>query len=686
MKIKFKIAILTLVCTLVGAFSVSTLSFVFSNRIINEDSSEIINGACERTVANLDGYFMRVEQSVDTLAELAMKKMTNFSEFKSSSQAVDEYTSELAMSILSAAQHTEGAITAYIRYNPDIAYPTSGVFYTRNNVSEPYAEVECTDFTMYDKSDLNHVGWYYIPVNNGKPTWMDPYLNENINIYMISYVVPLFVNGESLGIIGMDLDFTMVEQMSYADIMYEGADSFVVGSDASTIMFHKDTEYGTPIADLDNKGGMKKLTDLIASGNTDRTTVSATYNGTQYTATTRLMRNGMFLVTSVPFNEVDSRGRELRILSGIVMFVVVVIAAAVAFVMAFRLSKNIDRLNGAAKKFAEGDLTAKVDVHSKDEIGELAFNFSQTSNRLNDYIGYINEVSGVLDQIADGNLDFKLERSYVGDFAQIKTALENISETLNRTLAEINAVAEQVALGAEQVSAGAQSLAQSSTEQTSSITELSGSIELMTNDVVKNNESIRGAFSAMETAFEGINESSRNMSDMHSAMNAISDASEEIRNIVKTVDDIAFQTNVLAINAAIEAARAGESGKGFAVVAEEIQHLASKTAASTGDINSLVANVMKTVDNGRQISVKADDSLKNVAATSEIVKTSLEGISASSEKQSESIERINIGIRQIADAVQNNSATAQESAAASEEMSSQAQLLHDRIGMFKFKK
>ena len=132
---------MVIVCTLVGAFTVSTLSFVFSNQIINDDSEEIINTACESTADELDGYFMRVEQSVDTIANYALSSLDDFSEFKSSAEYVDSYTAKISPVLLAAAENTDGAITAYIRYNPDLAYPTSGMFYSRNSTSEPYGVV-----------------------------------------------------------------------------------------------------------------------------------------------------------------------------------------------------------------------------------------------------------------------------------------------------------------------------------------------------------------------------------------------------------------------------------------------------------------------------------------------------------------------------------------------------------------
>lgn len=684
MKIKFKIAALVLACTIVSALAVSILSFTFSNKIINQDGAEIINDSCEKNAFELDAYFMRIEQSVDTLADYVLNSLEDFDAFKSSDEYVDEYSNTVAPSLLSAAEHTEGAISVYIRYSPDVAYPTSGVFYMRNGLNAPYALVENTDFSIYDKTDLNHVGWYYIPVNNGKPTWMSPYLNENVGVYMISYVIPLFIGGENLGIIGMDIDFTLIQDISKVDMIYKSASSFVLG-EGNQILYHKDIEYGTMLADLDSKGGTNAIGAAVSSGTVPSGTIDMSYGGQKYVSTFRPLRNGMNLLLAVTADDMYAQGSELRRTIIITSIVVVILAGVLALVIVSGITGPITSLNSAVKKIAEGDLTARIDVRSHDEVGALADNFSHTVNRLHDYVEYISEISSVLDEISRGDLDFRLTKDYAGDFAKIKVSLENISETLSKTMSDINTVAKQVAISSEQVSAGAQSLAQSSTQQTASIQELSQSIDHLTDDVTKNNEHIRGAFTSMEAAFQGIRESSKDMTEMHSAMDAISGASEKISNIVKTVEDIAFQTNILALNAAIEAARAGEAGKGFTVVAGEIQQLASKTAASTGNIKELVENVNSSVQNGRQTSVKAEGSLQNVSATAEVVKSSLQDISESSEKQSDSIERINEGIKQIAAAVQNNSATAQESAAASEEMSGQAQMLRDRISMFKLK-
>lgn len=681
--IKAKISGLVIGCTAAAALAVGCVGVVNTNKLITYDSEQVVSDTCRKTAIEINGYISRIEQSVDTLADYIEVNLTDFERFKTSDEYVDEYTAEIDPLLLAAANHTDGAITAYVRYNPDFTDPVSGIFYQRGGVGGSFSEVPCTDFSVYDKTDLNHVGWYYIPVNNGKPTWMSPYLNENIGVYMISYVVPLFKDGTSVGIVGMDIDFTMIEQMADSASVYGDTDAFILGEN-NEILYNKNVDFGTELGSLD-PSGMNALISALSQSSSGGDLIKMRYSGKNAEGAFETLNNGMKYVTAVNSANVSSRSNALYLFIGIASLVIIVIAAGASLIIVSGMTKPILRLSEQVRKISDGDLNVVIDVHSKDEIGKLAESFSSTAHSLHDYIDYIDEISTVLDKIATGNLDFELTREYKGEFAKVKKSLDNISDTLNDMMSEINVTAEQVMIASDQVSAGATALAQSCTEQAAAVADLSNDIEDLTKDVEDNNVSIHKAFDAIESAGESIEESSRDMSEMNLAMEAISEASEKINNIVKTVDGIASQTNILAINAAIEAARAGEAGKGFAVVAEEIQLLSSKTAEATKDITNLVGNVMQTVENGAKISAKADQSLSNVAEVSKVIDASLKEISVSSEKQSAAIEDINLNVRQIGDATQNNSATSEQSAAASEEMNGQASLLHERISCFKLK-
>ena len=195
--IRTKITVAIVVCSLITAFMISILSISDTRELSNTAAENELVLTCDNTGREINALISRIEQSVDTLTDIAMEKM-DFSKFQNNNAYVEEYTNGLLQEFITFAEHTDGAITAYIRYNPEFTEPTSGIFLTRNDTQSAFDSITPTDFSMYDPSDAAHVGWYYIPVANKAPLWMDPYLNANINVYMISYVVPLYENGTSV--------------------------------------------------------------------------------------------------------------------------------------------------------------------------------------------------------------------------------------------------------------------------------------------------------------------------------------------------------------------------------------------------------------------------------------------------------------------------------------------------------
>ncbi|NMS89156.1 HAMP domain-containing protein [Clostridioides difficile] len=343
----------------------------------------------------------------------------------------------------------------------------------------------------------------------------------------------------------------------------------------------------------------------------------------------------------------------------------------------------INKVEKHFSRIASGDLRTSIDIEeSKSEIGMLVGSVKKMQSML---LNYIDLIDSTLTSIAKGDLRVEIDQEFIGDFESIKTSLESIINSFNGDFSEINLSAEQVASASEQVAAGAQALSQGATEQASSVEELASTINEISDGIKKCADSASLACEVSDQSAQQVSFGSRCMDDMMTSMGEISEKSSEISKIIKTIDEIAFQTNILALNAAVEAARAGQYGRGFAVVADEVRSLAGKSAKAAQNTAILIEEAIKTVENGVKIAKETAKALDLVVNGVEKTTDYINGISSSVHSQEIAITQILSGIEQISIVVQMNSATAEESAAASEEMSAQAQILKELVEKFHLK-
>ena len=391
---------------------------------------------------------------------------------------------------------------------------------------------------------------------------------------------------------------------------------------------------------------------------------------------------GWMVATGLPLKEFYSEYNKITAAMAVIFLIAVSLVVGMIFLVSKGIVAPLKALTNTANQIADGRLDISADVKSQDETGQLANALNRTVVQLNRYIGYIKEITSVLETMARGDIKIDLEQDYAGEFQPIKEALLQISHSLNQTLTAIKITADQVNTGAEQVSSAAQALASGSTEQAATVEELSASIISISMQAEQNAENVRKASDYVRQAGDGLTESNHHMKRLNAAMDEISQASEKISSITKVIEDIAFQTNILALNAAVEAARAGEAGKGFAVVADEVRNLAAKSAEAAKQTSELIGLSTDTVTEGEKMAAETSETLQDVALKSQLVVEVIQEIDKASSDQAASISQINQGLSQVSAVVQTNAATAEESSASSEELAAQAQVLNNEVSKF----
>lgn len=430
-----------------------------------------------------------------------------------------------------------------------------------------------------------------------------------------------------------------------------------------------------------------KSMELASKGNTEEA-VAILY-GDQY-------QDGMTQIGVIAENfrkSIETRMQEnldaqnkIISLSFVATFVCLFSVALIQMVIIFYVNKRIISplliIKENMLQMSQGNLQTGVGlVEDQTEIGQLTFAIKETKART---ACIIEDIRYVMGELANGNFTVASNQqdSYIGDYEPILYAMNMLKEKQNNTIAQIEIAAEQVSNGSSQVSSGAQALAQGATEQASSVEELSATISDISEEIEANTKRVVSATQLAEDTGNETVAGNKKMDEMVLAMKEISAKSGQISNIIKTIDDIAFQTNILALNAAVEAARAGNAGKGFAVVADEVRNLASKSAAAAQNTTDLIADSISAVEKGALLADETATSLQIVSTNADKIVKIIREIKTESELQLDRVTQIAIGVEQISSVVQTNSATAEESAAASEELSGQAAILKNLVSEF----
>lgn len=576
--IRKKIIVAIYLCSILTAVLIGTVAIVNSAQMASKDTQERMQMTCEIQVEELNSMILRIEQSVDSLSDIVMMDF-DYNKFTQSKQYADDYTDQILESVHQFASRTEGAITAYVRYNPDYTNPTSGCFLTRDSTDQDFTAVVPTDFSMYDEDDVAHVGWYYTPVKNGAPMWMEPYLNENINVYMISYVVPLYSeSGESIGIVGMDIDFTQITGLVDETTIYDSGYAFLT-NEAGTIMHHKEIEQGSSLADVD--ASVAKIVPLLSDETKQGTLQSYSYQGVNKQMLYYNMDNGMRLVLTAPKMEIYSEANKLVWMMMIAEVVSILISGGVGIFVAGGISKPIQQLTGVIAQTARLDFMPTAEGKQlrkhKDEIGTMAREIHQMRKILRGMVEQMSETELAILGNVD-NLDALMKENSVraeNNSAATQEMAAGIEEASSNTIQIVQNI-EEVKRNSEEI----YQLAQNGEENSKEILHRAGDMERVSRE---SSEKTNRMYQVMKEKTDLAIEQSK-------AVQRINELTDDIKNI-------SSQTNLLALNASIEAARAGEAGRGFAVVATEIGTLASETLRTVDNINTIVDEVNTAVSN-----------------------------------------------------------------------------------------
>ena len=673
----FKLTAIMLCVILIGIAITTGVGLVIAGSIITEQTLAKVHESTQYEVEKLNNWLAEQVTSIKSLAAiLAMDANLDnaLAEAQAGDASMETTTSEILRPALKAVLDDNSAqFEVYMGFTDGSALAASGY------------QFDYSWWTSYER------GWYTQALTDTSRAHITaPYVDAQTNELCITIAHAVTKNGRLLGVVGADIYVSDLQSITVRAASEYGGYGFLLSKEGD-ILIHPESDYAP-----NEKGDFKNLGTIMGGTYSELwKKISAAddmykfkdANGlAKYYNTEEITSSGWHMATVVPSKTVTQPMVTLVIITIPIVIGILLIAAFIIFrIIKVSISMPLISLSAFMNKAGStGDIV--LSDADKDVIGKFAVSEDELGQAIRGSASFVQHVTSIASQlecISTGDLTVDVE--VLSDADTLGSSLRRMRDSLNNMFTEINTSASQVSTGSKQVADGAQALAQGATEQAASIQELSSSIAEIAERTKANVATADKTSKLSGTIKDNAEKGSRQMDEMITAVKEINDASNSISKIIKTIDDIAFQTNILALNAAVEAARAGQHGKGFAVVAEEVRNLASKSAEAAKDTGHMIQNSMEKAELGSRIAGETAASLNEIVSGINESTQLIVEITKMSEEQSLGISHINTGIDQVAQVVQQNSATAQESAAASQEMSGQSDMLQQLIAQFRLK-
>ncbi len=426
--IQTKFTILIVIAVTISTMAIGGIAIYRFNKHIDKTSAETMNLLCIEHAQELNYTMGRIEQSVEVMAKYVTDNFEGVDRFTGDATYVKNYVSDIEALGQTIARNTDGVVSYYVRFNPEFANDKAGFFKVYNSGLGEFEEYELTSITQYEKDDISHLGWYYIPIEAKEAVWIQPYYNENIDVYMISYVIPIYKDDILIGVVGMDIDFEYVIQQIDEISLYDTGHAFI--ADANLNVVHsRHIEKGTSIRNLSEKLSTEEIEDMMRID----TYYEHEGNGKRAMMAIQHLRNDMYLIVTAPVSEINADKNELMVDILVLASIISIVFILITGIITNKMVQPLKDLKRAAQEIADGNLLVSLECKSNDEVGALTQSFKETAKQLKLRIDYINNLA-YMDKLTG----VKNNTAYLQELSWMREKIENEEVAFSVFVIDVN--------------------------------------------------------------------------------------------------------------------------------------------------------------------------------------------------------------------------------------------------------